>query len=264
MLKSLRLRPIAVDYRGFVPPLVQPLLRAAAAGEDLAPIVDSITKGFGFEVINFAVNMTLRADRDPLVYVFTTMPAEWVAIYDERSYIEVDPRVQALLHVPLPMIWDQESLGGKSAKVDEFLAAGRRYGLGSGIAVGFVDLKSHAVFLALSSSVEKLNPQRKAEIESSLGDIMLFVHFFHEVIAAGIIEQSMPSQSQGAPLSPRERECLAMAARGLTSEDIAHKLGITPRTVQFHFGSIRSKLAAATRQEAIAKAVQAGLIGNAR
>jgi LuxR family quorum-sensing system transcriptional regulator SolR len=51
-----------------------------------------------------------------------------------------------------------------------------------------------------------------------------------------------------------------MAARGLTSYDMAYKLGITERTVRFHFSSIRSKLAAANRQEAVAKAIKGGLI----
>ncbi|TMH10837.1 MAG: helix-turn-helix transcriptional regulator, partial [Betaproteobacteria bacterium] len=58
----------------------------------------------------------------------------------------------------------------------------------------------------------------------------------------------------------RERECLTLASRGLTSEDIAARLEISPRTVEFHFAGIRSKLAAANRQEAIAKAMAAGLI----
>jgi DNA-binding NarL/FixJ family response regulator len=51
-----------------------------------------------------------------------------------------------------------------------------------------------------------------------------------------------------------------MAARGLTGEDIAVKLGISPRTVQNHFDSIRSKLGAANRQEAIFRATQLGLL----
>jgi LuxR family quorum-sensing system transcriptional regulator SolR len=41
---------------------------------------------------------------------------------------------------------------------------------------------------------------------------------------------------------------------------MAHKLGISERTVQFHFDGIRSKLGAANRQEAVAKAISAGII----
>lgn len=66
--------------------------------------------------------------------------------------------------------------------------------------------------------------------------------------------------SDNARLSDRERQCLTMAARGLTSDDMAYKLGITERTVRFHFSSIRSKLGAANRQEAVAKAIKGGLI----
>ncbi len=70
----------------------------------------------------------------------------------------------------------------------------------------------------------------------------------------------MPSRFEGAPLSPRERQCLTYAARGLTTEEIAEKLGIKPRTAQFHFDSIRTKLAVASRQEAVARAMQRQMI----
>jgi DNA-binding CsgD family transcriptional regulator len=61
-------------------------------------------------------------------------------------------------------------------------------------------------------------------------------------------------------LSAREIECLRLAASGFTTEMIAKKLGIAARTAQFHFDSIRSKLGATNRQEAIARAVREGLI----
>ena len=44
----------------------------------------------------------------------------------------------------------------------------------------------------------------------------------------------------------------------MTTDDISLKLDISSRTVQFHFDSIRSKLGAANRQEAIALGVQTG------
>jgi len=93
-----------------------------------------------------------------------------------------------------------------------------------------------------------------------MGNIVLFAHFFEEMFAATIIEQKIKPGSQGLPLSARERQCLSLAANGQTGIDIAYKLGITARTVQFHFDSIRTKLGASSRQEAIAKAVQAGIV----
>jgi DNA-binding CsgD family transcriptional regulator len=188
------------------------------------------------------------------------MPAEWLVIYDRRSYVEVDPRIQTLLAAALPIIWDQRSFRGRSAEIDEFLDTGLRYGLGSGVAVGFIDRKGHAVTVALNSEAGLIDPTRKAAMLQDMGDIVLFAHFFEEMFVATIIELSIPPRSQGAALSARERECLRLAANGQTGDDIAGKLGITARTVQYHFDSIRSKLGANSRQEAVAKAVQAGIV----
>jgi DNA-binding CsgD family transcriptional regulator len=46
----------------------------------------------------------------------------------------------------------------------------------------------------------------------------------------------------------------------MMTNDLAAKLEISARTVQFHFDSIRSKFGAANRQEAIALAVQSGVV----
>ena len=53
---------------------------------------------------------------------------------------------------------------------------------------------------------------------------------------------------------------LNYVAFGLTANDIAPKLSITPRTVRFHVGSVCSKMGVLNREEAIALAVKGGLI----
>jgi signal transduction histidine kinase/DNA-binding CsgD family transcriptional regulator len=62
------------------------------------------------------------------------------------------------------------------------------------------------------------------------------------------------------PLTPREREVLAGAAAGLTNKQIAARLGISDRTVQFHLGNVLSKLGVASRTEAAVLALQRGLV----
>jgi DNA-binding response OmpR family regulator len=61
-------------------------------------------------------------------------------------------------------------------------------------------------------------------------------------------------------LSERESETLTWSARGKTSDEIARILGLTRRTVDFHLDNARGKLGVATRIEAVATAVAAGLI----
>jgi LuxR family transcriptional activator of conjugal transfer of Ti plasmids len=260
MLRSLRLKSGTVDYQGFVPPLFRPLLDAASAGYDLVPVIDSITHAFGFDTFSCSVSMCMHPQSEGVHYNFTTMPPAWVVIYDQRSFVEVDPRVQWLIGTQLPIIWDQTSFRGTSPKLDEFLETGLRYGLGSGAAVGFADVRGHAVMVCLNSEQQAISSARREAISQQMGEIVLWAHFFHEIFVADIIKRGVTPNSSGVPLSGRERQCLSLAAHGQTSEDIASKLGIAERTVEFHFVSIRSKLGAATRQEAVAKAVQMGLV----
>jgi PAS domain S-box-containing protein len=56
-------------------------------------------------------------------------------------------------------------------------------------------------------------------------------------------------------LSPREREVLALLARGLTGEQIADRLVLSPETVRTHIRNAREKLGASTRVEAVTMAL---------
>jgi NarL family two-component system response regulator YdfI len=53
---------------------------------------------------------------------------------------------------------------------------------------------------------------------------------------------------------------LKLAARGLTNKEIAYRLGISDRTVQFHLNSVFNKTGASSRTAAAVHAVQQGWI----
>lgn len=61
-------------------------------------------------------------------------------------------------------------------------------------------------------------------------------------------------------LSAREREVLALAARGLSSKEVAQKLFISERTVQTHLASIYDKLGARNKTEAMLLALRYGVV----
>jgi DNA-binding NarL/FixJ family response regulator len=66
--------------------------------------------------------------------------------------------------------------------------------------------------------------------------------------------------SELVKLNSRETEVLTLVARGQKSAQIAIKLGIVKRTVDFHLDNARIKLGAATRAQAVVSAVAGGLI----
>ncbi|MGZ3602249.1 MAG: response regulator transcription factor, partial [Ktedonobacterales bacterium] len=64
----------------------------------------------------------------------------------------------------------------------------------------------------------------------------------------------------GQDLTDREREVLRLLAEGLSNQQIAERLVITPATVKFHTRSIRSKLGTTSRTETVVLALQHHLV----
>ncbi len=62
------------------------------------------------------------------------------------------------------------------------------------------------------------------------------------------------------PLTARELEVLRFTTLGYTSVEIAHKLALSPRTVETHRAHIHSKLGLATRAELVHYALGRGLL----
>ena len=76
--------------------------------------------------------------------------------------------------------------------------------------------------------------------------------------AAGHAPRRKPAAPAG--LTPREIEVLALASRGSTTRAVAHKLGISPKTVGNHLERIYTKIGVSTRAEAAMFAMQHGLL----
>jgi two-component system, NarL family, response regulator LiaR len=79
-----------------------------------------------------------------------------------------------------------------------------------------------------------------------------------EVTDAMIAEQRSPAP--GADLTQRERELLALMARGLSNQEICTALTIALPTVKFHVTNILAKLHADNRTEAVLVALKHKLV----
>jgi NarL family two-component system response regulator LiaR len=60
----------------------------------------------------------------------------------------------------------------------------------------------------------------------------------------------------GGDLTARERDLLALMARGMGNRDIAQRLGITMPTVKFHVTNILAKMHAPNRTAAVLSALR--------
>lgn len=61
-------------------------------------------------------------------------------------------------------------------------------------------------------------------------------------------------------LTPRELEILSLTVEGLTSREIGHRLGISPRTADVHRAHLTHKLGLRNRAQVIRYAITSGIL----
>jgi len=259
MLKSMQPGKPTTTSTAETNELLNPLLEAASRGSPLLPPMQSIVHALGFDSFMYGMSTDPKPNRESRSFVWTTLPPEWVAYYDRNSLIEIDPRLTLTVNRTSPLLWDSATLAG-GPEATRFFGEASRFGINSGVVVSFRDPDHARIIVALNSHVSPTDEARNLMIRRHLGDIMVLATSFHDVFMSNFVDRGVPPRQLGIPLSPREQQCLQMAAHGLTSNDIAGKLGIAERTIHFHFSNILSKLDALNRQEAIAKGVAGGLI----
>ncbi len=259
MLKKVEMPKNGVGAPQDLDLLTQPLFLAVSQGESLEPAVLSIMESLGFAHFAFAISTASVPKRESRSYVWTTLSKQWMAEYDQCSYMEVDPRITRTLGKTTPFIWDAATIQADS-KVRAFLNHAARYGTRSGVSLNLGDPRHARAGAFFDSPVSPVPRQRHAAIMNRLGDLMFFASRFHDLFVSNFVERGVPPGQRGAPLSIRERQCLQLAAQGMTGSVIGVKLGISERTTAFHFSSILSKLDASNRLEAIAKAVAMGIV----
>jgi DNA-binding NarL/FixJ family response regulator len=89
------------------------------------------------------------------------------------------------------------------------------------------------------------------------GDALL-----HPAVAARVLREIVADgdrRERHALLTPREREVLALIARGRANKAIALDLGVAEKTVKTHVGNILGKLGLSDRTQAALYAVREGI-----
>jgi DNA-binding NarL/FixJ family response regulator len=79
-------------------------------------------------------------------------------------------------------------------------------------------------------------------------------------IAGKLLSRIGGPQAGSESLTPRELEVLQLLARGLRNKEIAARLYVSERTVNFHLANIYQKLNVSGRTEALSKAITQGLV----
>lgn len=222
--------------------------------------VQQAARSLGFDSFTYGC-LLQRVDGVPLLYVSSPFSAEDFFAYHRAGLMQFDERIRHCGESIVPGSWTTDELSlAKSNPIFARAVADR--GMASGVFFPIHGVGGEVGMLALNAE--------HADVVRALGDRIydvmakghLLACMFHEqVIRSGILVET--GDEEGAlqqSLNEREREILIFASKGLESREMGKMLGITERTVNFHFSKILRKLSATNRIEAVAKGVELGLI----
>lgn len=226
------------------------LVRRCTHENELRGTFATIAAYCGFDAFSFLLLADAPAAPTVIAHWTSACP-RWRARYAQRQHQVADPRVVLTAGRCVPILWHSPASDASRLR-SAFLADAARFGLRGGVAHSFDDARVGRIVLSWDLS-DEVHADRVVRIEREIAALALLAGFVREAML-GHCQAALATRTC-ARLTPRERQCVSYAARGMTSSDIGGKLGITERTVNFHFGNITHKLGVLNRAEAIVRAI---------
>lgn len=211
----------------------------------------------GFGLRHYAIGgMPTPSDPNPTSFMFHNWPEDWSRLYFERNFAAIDPVPRAAMSCAMPLTIG-ELRAGKAGflpapEADAYFDLAEAVVGGKGLIVPIAGPRGYHGIAALVGTREDFTSAERA----ALHVLAIYAHC-RLLDLFGVSEQSA-----GPQLSAREVEVLRLARQGLADEAMAQSIGISTRTVRFHFENARRKLGARTRAEALITAVGLHLLGS--
>jgi DNA-binding CsgD family transcriptional regulator len=183
-----------------------------------------------------------------------TYPQRWASHYVERKYFLVDPVVSVHLYSILPVDWNELPRATKDVRT--IFGEAEDFGVGpQGLTF---PIRGRFGEIALFSVTSTDTPSAwSAKLRWLTPHLKMAAYMLHK----RVLELAMENKRSTSPsLSPRERQCISFLAAGMRDADIADRLKISRRVASAYIESLRYKLGAPTRSNAVARALKFGII----
>lgn len=216
--------------------ILQLLQRTVACPHVIGGVAQLSSTG-GFKEFNSVINVSYSND--------------WLYSYGKNGYASVDPVLQSLLASFKTQVWKQTYGNASSPKQLEFIQEARSFGLTHGITTGILERnRGFATFFSFAGGDANGTARYRGLLEYC-------IPYLHRVLIANT---HTPLSDRARGLSPREMTVLLWMKEGKTNWEIARIVGVTERTVRFHVEGIFMKLDASSRTQAVAVAMEHGLL----
>jgi LuxR family transcriptional regulator len=235
-------------------------LRTELAGcksyQDVMVVMRREFSAIGYDYFFYAVQI-LESFKTPPAIAYSTLKEEWMAEVMVNNYHLSDPISYHYMHHTTPLFWhvdDDWSKHPYGENAVDFMAAVRAAGYSAGVCIPVFSRECTRGFINLIVD----DHSELGLVNVALGSLL--IKYFHEATLRIWLEQEDQNSPLNAKLTQRESDVIRYIADGLTSRQLAEKLGISKRTVDAHISSAQFKLGCENRQQLICMATNLGLI----
>lgn len=225
--------------------------------------------------IRLAHEATRAFGMDALVYDFTPVkfthtgavatpsfcrmidvPDDMTAVWCESGFYQIDPVQELAFRSTAPFVWSYRGDGGTKlnrvlgSRHEPVTAYIRSSGIDCGISVPIH--QPDGACAVVTAICHDAPAEFEAEANAAMAEFALFANVFHS--AAYALFETAELAARPIELTPRERQCVRLAADGLSSKRIAYKLRRSEATVAMHLNAAARKLSASNRAQMIARA----------
>jgi LuxR family transcriptional regulator, quorum-sensing system regulator SolR len=172
----------------------------------------------------------------------------------ERLGIDADPTFMMSKLRRDAVVWSEALY----SQAPQFIAAAQQAGLSVGWGLTAMHQPDQLAFFEVARAKRILTEDEQAEkihLFRAIADAL--VHKYNDLNRAAAQQRAKRGQAtpnSSCPLSTREREILRCTASGKTAEEVAVKLDLTARTVNFHLTSIMQLLRLPNKTAAVSYA----------
>lgn len=221
--------------------------------QDWSQAIFKLANHLGFEQTLFAM---LKSKNEPLenAFIKSNYAPVWRETYDKEKLAYVDPTVAHTLNHTVPLVWTPDAF--RTEKEKNMYEEASSFGLQTGIIFPIHGVNGE--FGMFSFVSERLsNPNMQQELMHAFAMLSMLRDY--------VVESSnhfVPffRHQEEVHLTKRELEVLKWTKAGKSSWEISRILSCSESTVNFHITNIRHKFNVHTKQHAVIKAIQLGLI----
>ena len=228
-------------------------LQSAGTTATVSRLLTQAAGPLGFPVHVIAPVPTEQFPMNDGHFLLHNWPDRWSEHYDAEGFAAFDPVPRAVPLISRPMTLDDIYAGAAGfvpdPRAQRLRELGATFGNTHALVVPIFGPGGYRGIVCFAGP----GPNPDAATTARLHCWAIYAHDRVRALSAG-------EANAGLVLSDRERAVLRCARDGLSDAEAAQVLGISVRTVRFHFDNLRRKLGTSTRAQAVATGIAMGLL----